>query len=136
MYRVVVVEDDPDINASLQGGLRLAGFDVVGALSGFAALAEVERRCPDLVLLDQVLPDVDGLEICRRLRAAPESARVPIVFLTALAGEESRIKALAAGADDSVSKPFSMRELVLRVQAVLRRTSSPAQAPLTARLLH
>jgi DNA-binding response OmpR family regulator len=124
MYRVLVVEDDADINAALQETLRLSGYDVVGALSGAETFAEVERRCPDLVLLDQMLPDLDGVEICRRLRAAPRTQRVPIIFLTARSEEAARVRALGAGGDDYVVKPFSMQELLLRVRGLLRRASS------------
>jgi DNA-binding response OmpR family regulator len=124
MYRVLIVEDDADINATLQEALRLAGYDVVGALRGESAFAEVQRRCPDLVLLDQMLPDLEGLEICRRLRGAPRTKHVPIIFLTARAGEQSRVQGLAAGADDYVVKPFSMQELLLRVRGLLRRSWS------------
>lgn len=123
MFRVLVVDDDADINESVRAGLRLAGFDAIGALTGEEALAETDRSCPDLVLLDQMLPDIDGAEICRRLRAAPRTKRIPVVFLTARAGEEARIGGLALGADDYIVKPFSMRELVLRVRAVLRRAT-------------
>jgi len=121
--RVLVVDDDVDINDSLQAALRLAGYEVVGALTGAAALAETARACPDLVLLDQMLPDIDGIEICRRLRAAPETKRIPIVFLTARADEKARVHGLALGADDYVVKPFSMTELLLRIRAVLRRAT-------------
>ena len=127
MYRVLVVEDDADINALLQESLRLEGYDSVGALTGAVAMAEVERRLPDLVLLDQMLPDLDGLEICRLLRADTRTARVPIIFLTARAGEEERVRGLSSGADDYVTKPFSMRELMLRVESLLRRASSLPQ---------
>ena len=123
MFRVLVVDDDPDINEVVQEGLRSGGYDVVGALTGAEALAEVERRCPDLVLLDQMLPDIDGVEVCRRLRGAQRTRRVPIMFLTARAGAEARVGGLALGADDYVVKPFSMRELILRVGAVLRRAT-------------
>ena len=123
MTRVLVVDDDVDINESLQAALRLAGYEVVGALTGTAALAETARVCPDLVLLDQMLPDIDGIEICRRLRAAPETKRMPIVFLTARADEKARVHGLALGADDYVVKPFSMTELLLRIRAVLRRAT-------------
>jgi two-component system phosphate regulon response regulator PhoB len=136
MDRVLIVEDDADINAALQESLRLAGFDVAGALTGAAGLAEVERRRPDLILLDQMLPDLDGLEVCRLLRAAPRTARVPIIFLTARAGEEARVKGLASGADDYVVKPFSVRELVLRIQALLRRASSLPEIRLPPAWLH
>lgn len=124
MHRVLIIEDDRDINVTLQEAMRLAGYDAAGVESGQAALAEVERRCPDLVLLDQMLPDVDGVEICRRLRAAPGTASVPIIFLTARSGEQARVNGLTAGADDYVIKPFSMQELVLRVRALLRRAGT------------
>jgi two-component system phosphate regulon response regulator PhoB len=123
MFRVLVVDDDADINEAVRAGLNLAGFDAVGALTGEEALAETERCCPDLVLLDQMLPDIDGAEICRRLRAAPRTRRIPVVFLTARAGEAARIGGLALGADDYIVKPFSMQELVLRIRAVLRRAT-------------
>jgi two-component system phosphate regulon response regulator PhoB len=123
MFRVLMVDDDPDINEVVQEGLRSAGYDTVGALTGAEALAEVERRIPDLVLLDQMLPDIDGAEVCRRLREAPRTRRVPIMFLSAMGGSEWRVRGLALGADDYVVKPFSMRELILRVGAVLRRAS-------------
>lgn len=131
MFRVLVVDDDPDINEVVREGLRLAGYDAVAAHSGAEALAEVARRLPDLVLLDQMLPDMDGLDVCRRLREAAPSQSVPIVFLTARAAPEARVRGLAVGADDYVVKPFSMRELVLRVGAVLRR-ATPVEVRLPA----
>jgi DNA-binding response OmpR family regulator len=124
MHRVLIVEDDADINATLQEALRLAGYDPVGALTGEDAFAEVQRRCPDLVLLDQMLPDVDGIEVCRRLRVAPRTKRVPIIFLTARSDEQARVRGLDAGADDYVVKPFSLQELILRIRGLLRRSSS------------
>jgi two-component system phosphate regulon response regulator PhoB len=124
MTRVLIVEDDADINATLQESFRRGGYNVVGAMSGEEAFAEVARRCPDVILLDQMLPDVDGLEICRRLRAAPRTQQVPIIFLTARASEESRVRGLAAGADDYVTKPFSLQELALRVRGLLRRSAA------------
>jgi two-component system phosphate regulon response regulator PhoB len=123
MSRVLVVDDDFDISETLQHALELAGYDSVAALTGAAALAEVKRRVPDLILLDQMLPDIDGAEICRRLRASPETRRVPIMFLTARAEESARIRGLALGADDYITKPFSLDELLLRIQAVLRRAT-------------
>jgi two-component system phosphate regulon response regulator PhoB len=123
MFRVLVVDDDVDINEVVQEGLRSAGYDVVGAWSGAEALAEVERRCPDLVLLDQMLPDIDGVEVCRRLRGSARTRRVPIMFVSARAEQDARVRGLALGADDYVVKPFSMRELILRVGAVLRRAT-------------
>ena len=97
MYRVLIVEDDADINATLQEAMRIAGYDAVGSLTGEEAFAEVQRRCPDLVLLDQMLPDIDGVEICRRLRAAPRTKRVPIIFLTARAPARRRVKRSRGG---------------------------------------
>jgi DNA-binding response OmpR family regulator len=123
MARVLVVDDDPDIRVSLEEALKRAGYEVDSAGNGAAALAICQQQCPDLVLLDQMLPDLDGLEVCRRLREAPSTARVPIVFLTARTGEKERVRGLAAGADDYVVKPFSTAELLLRVRAVLRRAT-------------
>jgi DNA-binding response OmpR family regulator len=123
MARVLVVDDDSDINLALQAALRIAGYEAEGALTGATALAACERDCPDLVLLDLMLPDLDGLEVCRRLRAAPATARVPIVFLTARTDEATRVRGLAVGADDYVVKPFSTQELLLRIRAVLRRAT-------------
>ncbi len=121
-HSVLVVDDDADINESSRRGCA-SPATTVGALTGAEALAEVERRIPDLVLLDQMLPDIDGVEVCRRLRAAPETRRVPIMFLTACGSEDARVRGLALGADDYVMKPFSMQELMLRVGAVLRRAT-------------
>ena len=136
MYRVLIVEDDADINATLQEAMRLAGYDVAGALNGEDAFAEIERRCPDLVLLDQMLPDIDGIEICRRLRVAPRTKRIPIIFLTARTDEQARVRGLSAGADDYVIKPFSMQELILRVRGLLRRSSSLPDIRLAPAWLH
>jgi two-component system phosphate regulon response regulator PhoB len=123
MARVLVVDDDSDINLALKAALKIAGYEAEGALNGATALEACAKACPDLVLLDLMLPDLDGLEVCRRLRAAPDSARVPIVFLTARTDEATRVRGLAAGADDYVVKPFSTQELLLRVRAVLRRAT-------------
>jgi two-component system phosphate regulon response regulator PhoB len=123
MARVLVVDDDADIRVTVEETLKLAGYDAGGAPSGAAALAEVNRQLPDLVLLDWMLPDIDGPEVCRRLRLAPDTARVPIVFLTARTDEEARVRGLALGADDYIVKPFSVQELLLRIRAVLRRAT-------------
>jgi two-component system phosphate regulon response regulator PhoB len=121
MPSVLVVDDDIDISEALQQALEYGGYDTSAAFTGAEALAAVRGHVPDLVLLDQMLPDIDGAEVCRRLRGAPETRRVPIVFLTARADEGARIRGLALGADDYVTKPFSLDELLLRIQAVLRR---------------
>ena len=129
MARVLVVDDDPDIRVALIEALKIAGYEVGGAATGAGALAACKQQCPDLVLLDQMLPDIDGLEVCRRLRDDPATARVPIVFVTARTDEKARVRGLAAGADDYVIKPFSTAELLLRIRAVLRR-STPVELSL------
>jgi DNA-binding response OmpR family regulator len=114
----VVVEDDAAIAALVLAYLEQAGFDVVCETTGENGLAAVERHDPRVVVLDLALPDLDGLEVCRRLRA---SRRVPILILTARDEEVDRIVGLELGADDYMTKPFSPRELVARVRAILRR---------------
>lgn len=120
--RILVVEDDPRIAASVALYLRHGGYDVDIASTGSAALNQSVVSRPDLVVLDLMIPDVDGVTVCRTLRA---QAPVPIIMLTARSTEADRLRGLEAGADDYVTKPFSPRELVLRVGAVLRR-SRPA----------
>jgi DNA-binding response OmpR family regulator len=127
--QVLVVDDDPDIRESIVEALKIAGYQVGAAATGAGALAACQQHCPDLVLLDQMLPDVDGLEVCRRLRDGAPTKRVPIVFLTARTSEKDRVRGLAAGADDYVVKPFSTAELLLRIRAVLRR-STPVELTL------
>jgi two-component system, OmpR family, alkaline phosphatase synthesis response regulator PhoP len=125
MKRVLVIEDDPDIVLSLRHNLEREGlFEVTAARDGEAGLAEALRRPPDLVILDLGLPGLDGVELCRRLRREPETARLPIIMLTARVDEAARVAGLNAGADDYVAKPFSVRELMARVTAVLRRSEA------------
>jgi two-component system alkaline phosphatase synthesis response regulator PhoP len=128
--KILVVEDEPDIRELVRLNLEEAGFSVVEAVDGETALALVKREAPALILLDLMLPGADGLEICRILRAGADTADVPIVILTAKAAEVDRVLGLEFGADDYVTKPFSPREMVARVRAVLRRAeagSAPAQ---------
>jgi DNA-binding response OmpR family regulator len=120
MSRVLVVDDDATVAEVVLGYLRREGYDARHAADGLAALDVAASYAPDLVVLDLMLPGIDGLEVCRRLRAA--SADLPIVMLTARGEEEDRVLGLEVGADDYVTKPFSARELVLRIQSVLRRT--------------
>ncbi|MFH7597867.1 response regulator transcription factor [Streptomyces racemochromogenes] len=130
--RVLVVDDDPTVSEVVAGYLEGAGFAVDRAADGPAALEAAARHRPDLVVLDLMLPGMDGLEVCRRLRARADGRPpVPVVMLTARGDEEERILGLEVGADDYVTKPFSPRELVLRVRSVLRRVSpaAPADAP-------
>ena len=128
---VLVVEDEPSIAEVVALYLRRAGFDVLSAGDGQEALDVLERSTPDLVVLDLMLPKVDGYEVTRRLRARGDT---PLIMLTARRSETDRIAGLEMGADDYVVKPFSPQELVSRVRAVLRRASSPPEAKPAARL--
>jgi two-component system, OmpR family, phosphate regulon response regulator PhoB len=121
MAHVLLVDDEPDLLSLLEFNLRAAGFETAVVTTGEQALAHARRRVPDLVLLDLMLPDVSGTEVCRQLKADERTRHVPVVMLTARGGEVDRVVGLEVGADDYVTKPFSVRELVLRVGAVLRR---------------
>ena len=129
--RVLVVEDDPTVAEVVTGYLSRAGYATEHAADGFAALDRAASFRPHLVVLDLMLPGIDGLEVCRRLRRAEEGPAIPVVMLTARGEEADRILGLELGADDYVTKPFSPRELVLRIGSVLRRAESapPAAAP-------
>jgi two-component system OmpR family response regulator len=124
--RLLLVEDEPTLRELLSASLRLAGFEVIPAEAGGQALEAVRDQRPDLIVLDVMLPDFDGFEVARRLREHPSgsvSGHPPILFLTARDAAEDRISGLRAGGDDYVTKPFNLEELILRIQAVLRRTS-------------
>jgi two-component system phosphate regulon response regulator PhoB len=118
---VLVVEDEPDIRTLVVHHLTRDGFRCRTAATGPEALASVRRTPPDLLILDLMLPELNGIEVCRRLRADAATAAVPIIMLTARADEVDRVVGLEMGADDYVVKPFSPKELVARVRAVLRR---------------
>jgi DNA-binding response OmpR family regulator len=124
MARVLVVDDDPTVREVVVTYLRAAGHDVDEAADGEAALARLGTRPADLVVLDLMLPGIDGLEVCRRVRVDGDD--VPVIMLTALGSETDRVVGLEQGADDYVTKPFSPRELVLRVDSVLRRAGERA----------
>jgi two-component system, OmpR family, phosphate regulon response regulator PhoB len=119
--RILVVEDEPDIAEVLQFNLERAGFSVAVERRGDSALEAIRRRLPDLVVLDLMLPGLDGLELARVLKRDPATSTLPLVMLTAKGEELDRIVGLELGADDYISKPFSPREVVLRIKAVLRR---------------
>ncbi|MGD0379941.1 MAG: response regulator transcription factor [Acidimicrobiales bacterium] len=121
LTRILVVDDEPYITDLLGAALRFEGFTVETAATGGDAMTMAERGRHDLVLLDVMLPDVDGTEVCRRMRA--QGNRTPVLFLTARDGTEDKVGGLTAGGDDYVTKPFSLDELVARIHAVLRRTS-------------
>jgi len=121
-HTVLIVEDEADLRETLAYSLETEGFVVKAAGSGAEGLAQaLTRPPPDLVLLDLMLPDLSGLEVCRRLRAEPATAAVPVIMLTAKGEEIDRVVGFEVGADDYVTKPFSARELILRMRAVLRR---------------
>ena len=126
--RILIVDDEPDIVELLEYNLTQAGYVVVKAGDGASAIAEVRRQRPDLVLLDLMLPDISGTEVCRRLRKDAGTEGLPIVMITARSEEIDRVVGFELGADDYITKPFSPRELVLRVQAVLRR-AKPKETP-------
>jgi len=129
--RVLIVEDEPDIRELVVHHLKREGYQVSAASSGEEALRQVQAAPPDLVLLDLMMPAMDGLEVCRRLRQDPATAMLPIVMLTAKGDEVDRVLGLEIGADDYVVKPFSPKELLARVRAVLRRSRpAPGAAPL------
>lgn len=129
--RILVVEDEIDLAELVAFNLRGAGHDVTVAHDGSTALAEIQRGQPDLLVLDVMLPDISGIEVCRRLRRSPQTVRLPVIMLTARTDEVDRVVGFEVGADDYVPKPFSPRELVLRVEAILRRTipSAEVQGP-------
>lgn len=123
--RILVVDDEPDAVELVAFNLKTAGFDVISAEDGEEALTKARNFSPDLVVLDVMLPSVDGLEVCKILRRDPATSELPIVMLTAKAGEIDRVLGLELGADDYVTKPFSPRELVLRIKNLLNRRESP-----------
>jgi two-component system phosphate regulon response regulator PhoB len=127
--RILVVEDEPDIAALIAYQLTREAYRVETAGSGQEALRAVGRDVPDLVVLDRMLPGLSGDEILKTLRSDPGTAHVPVLMLTALREQEDRIAGLELGADDYLPKPFSPRELVLRVQAILRRVGETSATP-------
>ena len=122
---IFLVEDDPDISRLVRHHLESDGFSVRHFSTGIGVIAEAQRQSPSLFLLDIMVPGGDGLELCRRIRQTPMLGGAPVIFLTAKSGEADRILGLELGADDYISKPFSPRELVARVKAVLRRFERP-----------
>ena len=127
--RVLIAEDEPDIRDLLAFHLEREGYSVSKCGTGTDALRQIRSSAPDLVLLDLMLPEMNGLEVCRRLRGDPVTASLPIVMLTARGEEVDRVLGLELGADDYIVKPFSPKEVVARVRAVLRRASAAAGSP-------
>jgi two-component system phosphate regulon response regulator PhoB len=127
--KILVVDDEPDVVELIRVNLTAAGFDVLIAGDGPEALRKARSAAPALVILDLMLPEVDGLEVCKLLRRDPATKPIPIVMLTAKAAEIDRVLGFELGADDYVTKPFSPRELVLRVKALLRRGQGTEESP-------
>lgn len=121
MAKVMIVEDEEAVSLMLRYNLEAEGFEVEQAFRGDEADIRLKEITPDLLLLDWMLPGLSGIELCRRLRARPETERLPVIMLTARGEESERIRGLATGADDYVVKPFSVPELIARVKAMLRR---------------
>ena len=121
--KILVVDDEPDVTDLLKYTLKSKGFDVEAINNPMSSIGFARTFLPDLIILDVMMPELNGIQICRMLRADPTLKKVPVIFLTAKAEENDRIQGLESGADDYVSKPFGTKELVLRVQSILRRTS-------------
>jgi two-component system phosphate regulon response regulator PhoB len=124
---VLIVEDEEDIATLIAHHMQGAGFNVMVAYNGAAAFKEIDKQIPDLILLDLMLPDMDGIEVCKMLKQKPNTKDIPIIMVTAKAEEVDRIVGLELGADDYVVKPFNTRELVLRVKGVLKRIKTPVE---------
>ncbi|HVV71487.1 MAG TPA: response regulator [Verrucomicrobiae bacterium] len=127
--KILIVDDEPEAVELIEFNVRQAGFDVLTASDGAEALKKARAAVPNLIVLDLMLPEVDGLEVCKMLRRDPATAAIPIVMLTAKAAEIDRILGLELGADDYITKPFSPRELVLRIKNVLQRGRVAAEEP-------
>jgi phosphate regulon transcriptional regulator PhoB len=120
--KILIVDDEPDVLELIEFNLKSAGFEIATASDGEEALRKAKASLPNLILLDVMLPEVDGMEVCKILRRDANTAAIPIIMLTAKAAEIDRVLGLELGADDYVTKPFSPRELVLRVKALLKRS--------------
>jgi two-component system phosphate regulon response regulator PhoB len=127
MARILVVEDEKDLQDVLSYNLRQAGHETTVVETGQEGLARVAADAPDLILLDLMLPDMSGTDVCRAVKSDPATRHIPVVMLTAKGEEIDRVVGFELGADDYVVKPYSMRELTLRLQAILRRRSTPAE---------
>jgi two-component system, OmpR family, response regulator len=125
--QLLVVEDEPNILELLAASLRYAGFEVISASAGTEAVQAAQRHRPDLIVLDVMLPDMDGFDVVRRLRGGGD--RIPVVFLTARDNMDDKIRGLTLGGDDYVTKPFSLEEVIARIRAVLRRTRGNGSEP-------
>ncbi len=129
MTEILIIEDEKDIVESLEYNLKSEGYKVSKAYDGLNGLRLAEEKVPALVLLDLMLPGLDGLEVCRRLKKNPKTASVPVIMLTAKGSETDKVVGLEVGADDYIVKPFSTKELIARIKTILRRYEKPAERP-------
>src|ERR1041385_8264859 len=127
MRKIVLIEDDADLYSLIQYNLEKEGFTLAGLQTGKGALELCRRERPDLIILDVMLPDSDGLELCKAIRANSDLAHVPVIFLTARASETDRIVGLEVGANDYIVKPFFVRELIARIKLQFRNQTMPAR---------
>ncbi|MGH7991854.1 MAG: response regulator transcription factor, partial [Limisphaerales bacterium] len=125
--KILIVDDEPDAIELLEFNLKQAGFEVVAAEDGAEALRKAKSSAPALIVLDVMLPELDGLEVCKLLRRDPTTSSLPIIMLTAKAAELDRVLGLELGADDYITKPFSPRELILRIKKILERGKAGAK---------
>ncbi len=128
MKKILLIEDDADLFALLKYNLEKEGFQMAGSQTGKGAVELCRRERPDLIILDIMLPDSDGLDICKGIRARPELAHIPVIFLTARASETDRIVGLELGASDYIVKPFFVRELIARIKIQFRQQAQPVRA--------
>jgi DNA-binding response OmpR family regulator len=119
-YRILVVDDEPDLLILLEEHLRQEGYDVLTATTGMQAITKAREERPDIILLDVMMPGVSGFDVCNILQDFPETADIPVIFLTAVAETKRKVMGLNLGADDYITKPFDLHELAARVQAALR----------------
>jgi two-component system phosphate regulon response regulator PhoB len=124
---VLLVDDEPDVVDLVRHKLRRAGFEVLVAMTGWNGLQLAKSERPDVLILDLMLPEMNGFEVCQQLKADPETVNIPVLMLTAKCEDDDRFRGFELGADDYVTKPFSPRELVYRITALLRRSKGPAQ---------
>ncbi len=126
---ILVIDDEKDLIELVRYNLEKEGYDVIAATDGASGLEVIRKHRPELVMLDLMMPGMDGLQVCQRLRADQRTAHTPVIMLTAKATESDRIVGLELGADDYVTKPFSPREVIARVKALLRRTAQQKETP-------
>jgi phosphate regulon transcriptional regulator PhoB len=129
MTEILIVEDDRDIVESLEYNLKKEGFRTTKAYDGAAGVKAAGEKHPALIILDLMLPIIEGLEVCRRLKKNPKTADIPVIMLTAKGTETDKVVGLEVGADDYITKPFSLKELIARVKTILRRYEGPAEKP-------